>query len=149
MNKDVILSMRGMHFHGEEDADNVEVITPANYYKKGDSHYLLYEEMDEDTRKVTKNRIKFRAHSLELSKSGYYNAQLIFEEGKKYMTSYPTPFGNLYLGVDTHKVTVVEKEHKIVVFVEYAMDANCEFISECKLRLEIKEKGQGACNSGG
>ena len=44
MTKDVLLSIKGLQFEAENEAADLETITAAQYYKKNDSHYIIYEE---------------------------------------------------------------------------------------------------------
>ena len=50
MNREVELVLSGLHASGQEqESEAVETVQPAQYFKRNDSHYLLYEEkMDED-----------------------------------------------------------------------------------------------------
>ena len=38
MTKDVLLSIKGQQFEGENDASDLETITAAQYYKKNNNH---------------------------------------------------------------------------------------------------------------
>ena len=49
MTKDVLISISGLQFAGGENSEPVEVITSGSYYKKNGRHYILYDEVAEDT----------------------------------------------------------------------------------------------------
>lgn len=49
MTKEIILSIKGLQTGVDEDAQGTEVIALADYYKKNDSHYVIYEELTEDS----------------------------------------------------------------------------------------------------
>ena len=55
MTKDVLISISGLQFAGGENSEPVEVITSGSYYKKNGRHYILYDEVAEDTAGTTKN----------------------------------------------------------------------------------------------
>ena len=57
-NKDVLICIKGLHFNVSDKPDDLEVILPGQYYKRGDMHYLIYEEPIEGTEQVSKNMIK-------------------------------------------------------------------------------------------
>ena len=45
MNREVELVLSGLHASGQEqESEAVETVQPAQYFKRNDSHYLLYEE---------------------------------------------------------------------------------------------------------
>lgn len=141
MTKEVLISLRGLQFdQSETDTDKIETITVGSYYEKNGSHYVLYDEVMEGFEESTKNKIKFGEHFLELSRSGLINVHMIFEENKKNMTSYNTPYGNILIGIDTKKIHIAREPERIVVDVEYALDINYEYLSDCKILLDIRSK---------
>lgn len=143
MTKEILLSLKGLQMENREDAQAMETITPADYYEKNGSHYVLYEEMMEGFTTVTKNRIKFNDSSLEVSKKGLVNVQMLFEENKKNITSYMTPYGNILIGIDTESISVQEKENQIRVEVEYTLEANYQYLADCRIEMELKPREEG------
>lgn len=145
MTKDVLLSLRGLQFDTtSEDGDKIETITPAEYYKRNDSHYVLYEEAVEGFTEGTKNVIKFKDHTLDLTKKGIVNVHMIFEDKKKNMTNYNTPYGDILIGIDTRSVKMTEEEERIVVDVDYALEVNYEHLADCKIKVDIRSRnGEG------
>ena len=141
MTREVLLTLRGLQFdQREEDADKVEMVTVGDYYKKNDRHYVVYEEITEGFTQPTKNRLKFSEHMLELTRNGLVNVHMVFQENKKNLTNYNTPFGQILVGIDTKKIQVEEHEDNIVVDVDYALDINYEFLSDCHIRIDICSK---------
>lgn len=141
MTREVLLTLRGLQFdQREEDADKVEMVTVGDYYKKNDRHYVVYEEITEGFTQPTKNRLKFSEHMLELTRNGLVNVHMVFQENKKNLTNYNTPFGQILVGIDTKKIRVEEHEDNIVVDVDYALDINYEFLSDCHIRIDICSK---------
>ena len=58
MTKDVLVYVEGMQFGAPSDENKVSIITPGTYYKKKDHHFVMYEELDEDSEQVTKNLLR-------------------------------------------------------------------------------------------
>jgi len=145
MTKEVLLSLQGLQFDAvSADGDKIETITPAEYYKRNDSHYVIFEEAMEGFQEKTKNVIKFKENSLDLTKKGLVNVHMIFEENKKNMTNYATPYGNILIGIDARSVRLKEKEERIVVDVDYALEVNYEHFADCKIKMDIRAKnGEG------
>lgn len=142
MTKDVLISLRGLQFdQSDSDVEKIETIMPGNYYEKNGSHYVLYDEIMEGISEPVKNRIKFGEHALELTRNGAVNVHMIFEENRKNMTSYNTPYGNILIGIDTRKIHITQESDRIVVDVDYALDVNYEYLADCQIVLDIKSKG--------
>lgn len=141
MKKDVLLSIRGLHFaESEEDTTPVEVITPAEYYTRNGKHYILYDEVNEDRSGNTKTKIKITDDYVEISKKGVSSTNMLFEKGKKNLTCYTTPFGSLMLSINTSHITFSHEPSQLSLKIDYLLEANYEPVADCKLELHVTEK---------
>lgn len=141
MTQEVLLTLQGLQFdQREEDADKIETVTVGDYYKKNGKHYVIYEEVTEGFSQPTKNRLKFSEDMLELSRNGLVNMHMVFQENKKNLTNYNTPFGQILIGIDTKKIQIKEQKDNIVVDVDYSLDVNYEFLSDCHIKISICSK---------
>lgn len=143
MTKDVILTISGLQFAQEMDAEPIEIVTAGNYYKKNGKHYIIYEEVMEGFEGTTKNIIKLSEDYLDITKKGIANVHMVFEKNKKNMTYYQTPFGSLFIGIDAGQVQVEESEDNIDVNVAYTLEANYEHLADCRIQMNIKSKEAG------
>ncbi len=143
MTKNVIISLMGLQYAVEAEEAPIEVINFGQYYKKGNKHYLLYEETDENG-KVTKCRIKVSEKELELQKRDRSNTRLLFLPGEEYMTGYETPYGSLLVGVNTRSLELYEEEEFLRATLKYGLELNGEKTGECTLVLKVQSCEQGA-----
>ena len=118
----------------------VELVLSGLHDTEGTSDYLLYEEDMEGFDGTCKSRIKFRDNLLELTRQGAVEMHMIFEENKRHVVPYNTPYGQLLLGIETRRVQVEEQKDRICVTVEYILDQEGEPFSESCLKLYIREK---------
>ncbi|MBE5867359.1 MAG: DUF1934 domain-containing protein [Lachnospiraceae bacterium] len=142
MTKEVLVAIKGLQFDAAQEETNIETVSVAQYYEKNNSHYIIYDEIDEDSEENTKNIIKFKEDKMELTKKGLVNVHMIFEKDKKNLTNYATPFGNILIGIDAQKITMDKQEEHIKVNVDYALEVNYEHLADCKITMEIMPKGQ-------
>jgi len=140
--KDVLISINGLQL-GDDDQNEVEVITPGEYYNKNGKHFLLYDEVSQDYPGVTKNTIKINKDTVEIKKKGYTNVHMVFKENTKNMTYYHTPFGNMLVGLCASNIDITEKPGTIDVNIDYSLEINDEHISNCKVNLKIKPQKEG------
>ncbi|MDE7479283.1 MAG: DUF1934 domain-containing protein [Lachnospiraceae bacterium] len=146
MTKEVLVSVRGLQYVdneigqsvSDEELDQIETICPGEYFYRNDAHYVLYEERMDDIPEPIKNMIKIRDKEFSLWKKGPVNVQMVFSEGKKTMTDYFTPFGNILVAMDTREVCVTQDEDCIKIHIAYALEANYQFIADCSITIEIK-----------
>lgn len=143
MTEDILISVKGLHALEEADEEEVEVFSAGKYYFKNGKHYVLYDEMVEDTKTMVKNRITLKDGRLEVKKSGPVNALLIFEEEKKNNSWYNTPFGQLLAGVDVQSMRVKEQEDLIEIQVDYELEINYERVADCRIQIRIMAKDSG------
>lgn len=143
MTKDVLLAIKGLQFDASEEESNIQTITVAEYYEKNNNRYVIYDEAAEETNESTRNIIKFNGKTLELTKKGFVNVHMIFEENKKSLTNYATPFGDILIGIDAKKITMTDEDKMIHVNVDYALEVNYEFLADCKISMEISEREAG------
>ena len=146
MTKDILVKISGMQFTADNDDANepepVEIIAPEKYYFKNGKHYIIYDEFMEGFDSVTKNVLKLKNDSLEITKRGSSNVHMIFEKDKKNLTCYTTPFGNLMMGIDARRILIEESEEEIYAQVEYALDINYEHLADCTIQLRVQPKRQ-------
>ena len=140
MTKDVLLFIKGLQFESEDETNDLETVTAAEYYKKNNNHYVIYEEAMDGFRDTTKNIIKWNGQILDLTKKGLVNVHMIFEEKKKNVTDYKTPFGSILIGIDTHQISVEESEKQIRVNVDYALEINYEHLADCQISMDVRAR---------
>ena len=141
MKKNVVITVRGLQ--PEVDAEEpVEVISAGTHMQKEDTHYLSYEEADEDGR-ITRNRIKITGNSIEMTKQGGFSTQMLFRLGEKQYACYETPFGELTLGMETKRLEVEETEGALYANLLYGLEINGAYVSDCQLDIEVHECVQG------
>lgn len=143
MTKEVIITIRGLQNGPQTDGEPIEMITTGEYFYKNNKHYILYEEVMEGETKTTKNRIKIAPGMMELTKSGVVNVHMVFEEKKKNITHYYTPYGSLTMGIDTKQVSMVEEEDSMKISVLYGLEMNQEFMADCDIQISVRSKGVG------
>ena len=142
MTKEVMLTIRGLQFDQGPDSEEIETVQWGQYYKKNGTHYIIYEEMMEGFEEPVRNVIKFREREMNLMKRGMVNVYMAFEECKKNITNYLTPYGSLLIGMDTRRVKFSEGEEEIRLKVEYALEVNYEYLADCHIEIRIQPAGK-------
>lgn len=139
MTKDVLVTIAGLQYELESE-EPIEVITAGQYFRKNEKHYVLYDEILDESNEVCKNRIKIGTDMVEILKSGASNVHMVFELGKKNLTYYNTPFGSLLIGIDTTKIVCSESEEAIELNIEYGLEVNYSHVSDCSITVKVTPK---------
>ena len=138
MTQKVMLTLQGLQTNQDGgDTGQIETVISGDYYKKNDKHCVIYEEALGDFEIPIRNRLKFSDDMVELSRSGPINVHMVFQENKKNLTNYNTPFGQILMGINTKKIQIQEQENHIIVEVEYSLDVSGEFLSDCHMKIDI------------
>jgi len=137
MTKDVMISIKGLQFQEENGQDNLETITVGTYYKKNDNHYVIFDEVLEGYDESIKSTIKFNEKEMTLTRHGLVNVHMLFEENRKNMTNYGTPFGNIMIGIEAGAITLEEKEEELKLNVAYGLEVNYEHLADCNIEMRV------------
>ena len=137
-----MLTIRGLQFDQGPDSEEIETVQWGQYYKKNGTHYIIYEEIMEGFEEPIRNVIKFREREMNLMKRGMVNVYMAFEEHKKNVTNYLTPYGSLLIGMDTRRVKFTEGDEEIRLQVEYALEANYEYLADCRIEIRVQPAGK-------
>lgn len=137
MNKNVIISLTGLQYAEEEEDAPIEVITFGQHFVKEGEHYLFYEEVQENGQPI-KCRIRFSENKLEMNKHDAARTQLVFVPGEEFLTSYPTPYGSIYVGLLTRSLELTEDEDLLRAKIVYGLEINNEKAADCTLFVKVQ-----------
>lgn len=142
MTKQVLIQIRGVQFMpGEEEPVPIEVVLPGEYYRKEGKHFLIYDESMDGVAELTRNLVKFDDKKVEVSKKGPVTVQMVFEENKKNVSFYETPYGIMHMGLATTNIQIEEKPDEMEILVEYVLDVNEEYLADCVIEMTVRSKG--------
>ncbi len=138
MDKDVFVTIKGIHTANNE-SDDTEILIPGEYYYRNNKHFICYEEVSESNGERSRSVMKISDNMVELIKRGSGSSHLIFEKDKKNYSLYNTGVGSLYLGVDTSDIQMVtsEDQRRIDVKINYSLEINQQKVSECEVSIVV------------
>lgn len=139
MNKEVLVSISGLQYEIDKE-DTVEVISKGEYYNRNGKHYVTYEEILEGFGGISNCTIKISENQVDIIKRGASNVHMIFEENTKNTTFYQTPYGELQVGIYTSEISIKEDDNLIIVEINYGLDINYAFISDCQILIKISSR---------
>lgn len=143
MTKDIILTISGIHDHGEGAAGPIERILPGQYYLKNGKHYVIYDEPIEGSDGKTKSTLKFADNQVELIRNGAAAAYMVFQKEQEHRTVYQTPMGALIFSVYTEDMVADIGEDCMNLEIHYFLKAQEQIVSESTLRLQVRSEEKG------
>lgn len=137
MTKKVLIKIAGAQNAQDETSEPIEVICVGSYYKRNGKHFIKYDEPVEESDEVNSNIIKISDKEIEMTKKGQVSSHMVFTLGQKNMTFYNTPFGNMYMGLETDDMEISVEDNLIKANIEYAMELNYEHVARCSVNIEV------------
>lgn len=140
MNKDVVIRMEAVQRYPGQEPECTVTEVQAEYYLRNQSHYVMFEEIQEGFKEKTKSMLKIKKNCVELTKKGLINSHMFFEESGTFATEYKTPFGGFLLDIHTGKLIILEMPHQIQIEIVYSLESQEQKVADCNIRIMIKEK---------
>ncbi|HYK73304.1 MAG TPA: DUF1934 domain-containing protein [Pseudoneobacillus sp.] len=124
-------------FQGDQK-ETFELVTFGRYYSKGQSSYLLYEEvMDVGNIKTS---VKFSDGEAVILRSGALNMRLVFKKDHLMRGHYETPYGAMEMLTNTKKIGHVPSSEKDgVLDLLYELTTQGEVAGTYHMEITYKE----------
>ena len=127
-----------------EESESTELVTTGLWTPQADGICTLeFQEIfgEDEQKQISHSTITVSTDGkMVLQRSGAYRSELIFEEGKRYLSSYSTPYGDLHLGVFTKAARLIQSGGDAQIELFYTLDSGAEILSENEMTISIKEK---------
>ena len=138
----MIVTLVGLQINEGMEPDVMELVTEGEYCKKGDSHYITYQESETTGLEGTTTTLKATGEVITLIRDGAVNSQFIFERGKKFMSHYDTNYGAFTVDIWAKNVEVEIGEHGGNIRLGYEMAINDGDRVFSDLFMEIRESAR-------
>jgi len=140
MNKSVIISIKGTQSFEDKDNESIELITEGRLAGDTDSGYMLsYQESHITGLEGTLTTFQIEKDRITLMRVGEVNSQMVFQEGRKHLSMYETPYGALTVGVNTHKAHSTISEAGGDIEINYAIEIDHAVAGENFFQINVRE----------
>lgn len=140
--KEVIISIKGIQDPGLEVAaggDPIELITGGQYSHRGNETIFSYMETEMTGMEGTKTTFSVKPDMVILTREGTTSSKMVFEQGKKHVFLYETPYGATSMGVDTHRIRTGIDDVGGDIEIEYTLDVDNRVVSQNSFLINIRE----------
>lgn len=114
----------------------IETAGSGTYYKRGNAHYCLYEEQREGL-PPSREMLKWKDGILERGIRGEAT-HMVFEPGKYRYCPCETPYGDMPMETDTHRLEITEARDDIMILLEYGIRREGQLCYEIRLDIRIR-----------
>lgn len=135
--KKVWLSISGT-VKNQEEKDTLEFLTEGALYKEANQSCVTYEESEVSGMEGTITTVCVNAQKVSVIRLGTTNSIMEFERGKRNLTWYSTPYGDVTMGILTKDVFVNYNEEKEPTKVSIDYNIEIEGVTNSQNVLNIK-----------
>lgn len=139
MEKNVVISIKGMQKYQGQDPDTVELVTEGRLQREGDSYTLSYQESEITGLEGTLTTIRVEPEQVTLLRVGEFNSQMVFQEGRRHLSMYNTPYGAMAIGVNTRRLSAQMDEAGGDIEIDYALEVDHAVAGRNSFQINVKE----------
>ena len=136
MNKKAIITVDSTVLNEEEDM--IGVVTPGDFYEIEDGFKVEYNETKISGMEGTKTIIIIRKNSFDLIREGTTETKMEFENNKRTVSLYKTPYGVLDVKITTKKLDININEDGGTINTMYILEIGGQPALKTNLTIEIK-----------
>lgn len=140
--KDITLKITGKQYSEEQGEDQMEFVTEGKLYERNGALYLIYEESEFSGMPGCKTSLKMTPESIRMKRIGgtSFGMDFVFEKGKRFQSSYKTPYGIFDMEVLTNKiVNNMTPEGTGDIFIDYHVSLSGMTDSRNCLSIEVTQ----------
>lgn len=122
----------------EDDRSETELMTEGTLEEQNGVWKITYEDSDATGFEGATTTITADGSQLvSIVRTGTANSNLVIETGKKHYCLYGTPFGDITVGIFTHKIENSLSENGGSLYLKYTIDVNSAYMSDNEIYLDI------------
>ena len=144
MEKDVVISIKGMQKYEGNDPDTVELVTAGRLMKDKAGYTLSYQESEITGLEGTLTTIQVEGEQVTLMRMGEFNSQMVFQEGRRHLSMYNTPYGAMSVGVNTRHLLADLSDKGGDIEIDYAIEIDHTVAGRNVFQINVREAGETA-----
>ena len=140
MRDNVIISIKGKQLYGENGPEEMELVTEGTLEREGEQGFTIsYQESELTGLEGTTTVVHVDGGRVTLLREGSINSQMVFEEGRRHLSMYETPYGSLSVGIHTHRMRSTLGESGGDLEIDYAIDIDTLVAGKNLFRMNVKK----------
>ena len=144
MENNVIISIQGKQSFEDQEPEVIELVTEGRLAPDGaDGYTLIYQESELTGLEGTLTTFQIEPERVTLLRMGEVNSQMVFEEGRRHLSMYNTPYGALAVVVSTKKMRAQLSPDGGSIEINYALEIDHAVAGENLFHIQVRQKGNG------
>ena len=139
MEKDVIISIQGLQHYAGMDSDNIELVTEGKLEDAEGALRLSYQESELTGMEGTTTVFHVEPERVTLLRMGNVSSEMVFEEGRRHMSLYSTPYGSMEVGILARKLRSTLDQNGGKLEINYDIEINHTLAGQSLFRIDVRE----------
>lgn len=140
----VIISIKGVQSAQDQQDEVIEFVTAGRMTGGPDEGYVIsYQESELTGLEGTLTTFQVEPHRIILMRTGKFNSQMVFEEGRKHLSQYATPYGELIVGVNTRKAKSSIGDTGGDIEIDYSVEVDDALLGDNAFRINVRQPDPG------
>ncbi len=144
MAQEVMISVKGIQQFDAMDKDSIELVTRGSLDRDGGVLTLRYEESELTGLEGTMTTIQVEPERVTMLRTGQVNTQMVFQEGRRHLSMYNTPYGAMTVGVNTRHLYAELGEDGGEIEIDYNIEIDHTVTGRNVFRINVKKVPAGA-----
>lgn len=137
MHDNVIISIKGKQVN-ENGPDEMELVTEGRMICNDKGVLVSYQETELTGLQGTTTMLRINGPVVTLLREGTVNSQMVFEEGRRHLSMYETPYGSMSVGINTRRVTNTIGESGGDLEIDYAIEIDNLMVGRNFFSMNVK-----------
>ena len=138
MRENVIISIKGKQVN-ENGPDEMELVTEGRMICNDKGVLVSYQETELTGLQGTTTMLRINGPVVTLLREGTVNSQMVFEEGRRHLSMYETPYGSMSVGINTRRVKNTISETGGDLEIDYAIEIDNNPVGRNLFRIQVRE----------
>ena len=140
MENNVIISIRGCQRGEAAQDETIELVTEGCLQPDGaDGYTLSYQESEVTGLEGTLTTFQIEPDRVTLLRVGEVNSQMVFQEGRRHLSMYNTPYGAMAIGVNTRHLLADLNDQGGDIEIDYAIEIDHAIAGRNVFQIKVKE----------
>lgn len=141
MNNNVIISIHGEQHYEDQEKESIELVTEGCLEGDGsDGFTLTYQESRLTGLEGTLTAFQIEKGRITLLRIGEVNTQMVFEQGRRYLSMYETPYGTMSIGINTRKMRSDLGPAGGSIELDYEVEINHVATGQNLCQIDVRQK---------
>ena len=137
MHDNVIISIKGKQVN-ENGPDEMELVTEGRLICNDKGVLVSYQETELTGLQGTTTMLRINGPVVTLLREGTVNSQMVFEEGRRHLSMYETPYGSMSVGINTRRVKSTIGETGGDLEIDYAIEIDNLMVGRNFFSMHVK-----------